>query len=184
MKIFGIGLSKTGTTTLGGALRLLGYNHLLGPDWESIFYWHVGDTQGLIQRAKQYDAFEDWPWSLVYREMAEAFPEAKFILTVRKDPEAWFDSSTRFRGKLGPSSLREQVYGYAMPTEENKKEHIAFYTRHTENVRAFFSDQPDRLLEVCWENGDGWPQLAAFLKLKKMPKQPFPHLNITNPKSG
>jgi hypothetical protein len=33
---------------------------------------------------------------------------------------------------------------------------------------------------VCWENGDGWKELANFLE-KPVPDQPFPHINKTVP---
>ena len=35
---------------------------------------------------------------------------------------------------------------------------------------------PDDLLEVCWENGDGWNELATFLGCE-LPTSPFPHAN-------
>jgi hypothetical protein len=43
-------------------------------------------------------------------------------------------------------------------------------------VRAYFAGRPDDLLEVCWEAGDGWKELASFLG-QPVPALPFPHLN-------
>ena len=50
-----------------------------------------------------------------------------------------------------------------------------FYEHHNEAVRAYFAGT-DRLLDVCWEEGDGWDELTGFLGLP-VPDAPFPHSN-------
>lgn len=55
-----------------------------------------------------------------------------------------------------------------------KEEHIAVYHRHNRGVRQHFSGREDALLEVCWEEGDGWEELCTFLNRPK-PDKPLPH---------
>jgi hypothetical protein len=50
------------------------------------------------------------------------------------------------------------------------------YLSHIQEIRDYFKDRPDDLLEICWENGDGWEKLANFLG-KPVPQEPFPHRN-------
>ena len=92
-KIFGIGFHKTGTTSLGEALKVLGYN-VTGPNW--INQGNIGRTHLARCRAlsHDFDAFQDNPWPLVYREMDAMWPDAKFILTMR-DSQKWIESQTK-----------------------------------------------------------------------------------------
>ncbi len=59
---------------------------------------------------------------------------------------------------------------------DHKTEHVRLYEDHLESVRDYFRARPNALLEVCWEEGDGWAELAAFLDLP-VPALPFPHPN-------
>ena len=90
-KVFGIGLSKTGTTSLYAALDRLGfrsgtYRHLraLGLD-----AWFRGDFSG--DPLGDYDALSDLPVGAFYRQLDRRYPGSKFILTHR-DRESWLAS--------------------------------------------------------------------------------------------
>ena len=37
-----------------------------------------------------------------------------------------------------------------------------FYENHLHNVREYFAGT-DRMIELCWEEGDGWPELCGFI---------------------
>ncbi len=177
MKVVGIGLNKTGTKSLRGCLLHWGYNHFTF-DLDSFHQYQRGDYDALWQTMRTHDSFEDWPWPLLYREIDAEFPGTKFILTVRKNPKVWFASLCKMAVRLGPLTDYEQhIYGYAMP-HGHKDEHIQFYEAHNQAVEAHFKDRPEQLLKVCWENGDGWQELADFLG-KPVPDQPFPHINKT-----
>jgi hypothetical protein len=93
-KVFCIGWQKTGTTSMGAALKILGYR--VG-GWESVngqlvLSWHEGNLAPIIARAQKFEAFEDFPWPLVYRELDARFYASKFVLTVRKDEQTWLRS--------------------------------------------------------------------------------------------
>jgi len=174
LKVFGIGLNKTGTKTLGACLSTLGFQNK-SYDFDLLRDWSSGDVKRIFQASDQYDSFEDWPWPLLYKEFDKRYPEAKFILTLRKDPRTWFESLCRHATRTGPTEARKIVYGYEMP-HQFVEEHIAIYNRHQEEVINYFQGRNDKLLTICFEKGDGWPELSGFLGLP-VPEVPFPHMN-------
>ena len=52
------------------------------------------------------------------------------------------------------------------------------YIRHTNEVEAYFEDQPRRLLVMNITQGDGWDLLCPFLD-KSVPDIMFPHANTS-----
>lgn len=174
MKIVGIGLNRTGTTTLGQCMRHWGLRHV-SCSREAFDLWREGDTENLLQLIDAHDSFDDWPWPLVYKEIDARYPGTKFILTRRKDPQTWFDSLCKHAVRTGPTDFRRYIYGYDMP-QDHAAEHIRYYEAHLEDVRTYFKDRPTDLLEVCWEDGDGWAELAAFLGFEA-PNAALPHVN-------
>jgi len=172
MKVFGIGLNKTGTTTLASCFQTLGFRHT-GCDLFLTQCVHRGEMKQIIERADQFESFEDWPCPLVYKEMDRRYSNAKFVLTRRSSPEVWYDSLKRHSLRTGPTEYRKMVYGYEMP-HGKKGEHIRIYRNHNEAVRSYFRGRDNDLLEVCWEEGDGWKCLCDFLNYP-IPKTDFPH---------
>ena len=174
MKIFGIGLNKTGTQALGACLRYWGLRHT-SYDRQAFELWRRGELEELFQLAENYDSFEDWPWALMYRELDQHFPDSKFILTRRESPQTWFQSLCHHAERGGPTVFRKQIYGFDLP-HHYPREHIEIYEKHNADVRAYFRDRPDKLHEVCWEEGDGWNELATFLNFMP-PDRPLPQRN-------
>lgn len=179
-KVFGIGLNKTGTSTLGACLRTLGFNHLYDVQRLSKFHFD-GDHASLFNIVDQYDSFEDWPIPLIYKELNDRYgDDALFILTERITPEAWVNSLSRHAKRInfeGARALRTKIYGYEGP-DGHEDEHIAFYNRHNAEVVDYFKErgEQDRLVTLCWEKGDDWDTLCGFLGVKK-PWVKFPHVN-------
>jgi hypothetical protein len=160
-KVFGVGLMKTGTTTLGGCLTTLGYRHR--PYYPKLIRQRYhGDEGALWDVAARYESFEDHPWPDIFRELDDRFPDARFILTVRRDSATWFRSLEQHAKRMGPTAERLIIFGYGWPGRK-RAEHIEHYEAHNDAVRAHFADRPDRLLEVCWETGSTWEDVAAFL---------------------
>lgn len=160
--VVGIGLNKTGTKTLRHCLNEWGYRTFTAHE-QAFNRYLAGDVDGVLDSMEGYDAFEDWPWPLVFREIDERFPAAKFVLTVRRDASTWFRSLCKMAVRMGPLRTYEQpIYGFSMP-QGHRAEHIAFYERHNAAVREHFRDRPDKLLEICWEADDSADALAAFL---------------------
>jgi len=173
-RVFGIGLNKTGTKTLGTCLTQLGYHHK-SVDKHAFELYKNGDLNSLFEIIDRYDSFEDWPWPLIYKEVDQKFPDSKFILTIRKSPETWFNSLCHHADYTGPTNYRKHIYGFAMP-HKHKQHHFDLYNYHIKDVIDYFKDRPEKLLTLCWENGDGWEKLTSFLGIA-CPDIPLPHAN-------
>lgn len=174
MKIVGVGLNKTGTKTLGVCLRHWQLKHV-SFSRKAFDLWRANDRAAWMTLVAEHESFEDWPWPLMFREIDSHFPGSKFILTRRINPDVWFESLCKHADRTGPTEIRKYIYGFDMP-HDHKREHVRYYEEHLESVRQHFKDRPEALLEVCWEEGSGWTELAQFLG-RPIPDVPFPHKN-------
>jgi hypothetical protein len=177
-KIFGIGFQKTGTTSLFYALKQIdlrvcdmlggGFNmpRIGSPDLG------IKALDWALEAVPRYDAFEDNPWPLLYREMDERFPGSKFILTVR-DPQKWIASvKDHF---ILPSATQAWVYGAAVPAGHEQL-YLDVYNRHNEAVKNYFQDRPNDLLVLDISKGNPWEAVAPFLGIET-PETPWPRAN-------
>ncbi|WP_376691947.1 sulfotransferase family protein [Wenzhouxiangella sp. EGI_FJ10409] len=177
-KVVGVGFSKTGTSTLAECLRTLGYRHC-SFNRELTRAVANGETMSALEKLRGFDSAADWPWPFLYREIDQTYPDTLFVLTVRRDAMTWVQSLKRQAEKRPGSPYREVVYGRRHP-HGHEEEMIARYEAHNSAVRAYFSSEPGRLLEVCWETGSGWGELCEFLD-KPNPNLPLPHANPSPP---
>ncbi len=189
LRVIGAGLGRTGTLSLKTAFEQhLGFKrcyhmgevseaaHPLWiaaadghPDWDRIF--------------DGYDATTDYPACSFWRELADYYPDAKVLLSVR-DPNKWFNSTqeTIFSPELiagmqsAPPSQREFIdkcvlagFGDHIHDREFM---VAHFNRHIEEVKRAIPK--DRLL--IFDVKEGWEPLCAFLGVP-VPQEPFPHVN-------
>jgi hypothetical protein len=189
LKVVGSGLGRTGTKSMQTALNMLGFgpcHHMVEvfmhpesmqlwvdaaegrPDWDAIF--------------KDYHAMVDYPGAAYWRQIADHYPDAKVLHTVR-DPDQWWESTQAtifspaspavqgqvdglpakfFAGFMGP--LRDHLQDRAWMTDH--------FRRHTEAVKAAIA--PERLL--IYQVGEGWDRLCAFLGVP-VPTEPYPSEN-------
>ena len=177
-KIFGIGWAKTGTTTLGKCFETLGYDHQ-SQDLGLVKDIAKGDLSRIMALAEKKETFEDWPWIILYKELDEAFPESRFILT-KRDPERWVQSYENMLANQGDASnemneIRRILYGLPFP-RVSRAQLIGRYEKHNAEVEDYFRGRSNDLLIVNWEAGHAWKELCAFLG-KETPNKPFPHAN-------
>ena len=183
-KIFGIGLSRTGTTSLAAALQTLGYHTL---------HWTNPQTNELIGLADAdgADALTDIPAAALFEEFFTRFPDARFIYTTRP-LEGWaasFTAHIQRQHNLGDfCALRAALQAGAdfpwgarylqimRPLYAAHPSAAAAYLHHDARVRGFFARQPERLLPLDIFAGAGWAPLCYFLGLP-VPAAPFPHHN-------
>jgi hypothetical protein len=99
LRVIGAGYGRTGTQTLKTALDQLGF----GPCYHMVEVfknpqavgWWIDAADGKPDWAKIFDGYNacvDWTPVTFYAQLAEAYPDAKVILTER-EPEAWFRST-------------------------------------------------------------------------------------------
>lgn len=188
MRIIGAGVGRTGTYSLKLALeKLLG-----GPCYhmmevfehpEHVTLWHSaasGQTVDWQQLFSGYAAGVDWPVCAFARELADVYPDAPVLLSVR-DFEPWWESAST---TIFPSSQRAEGMWKEMVTTlfnnkftgelDNKEACRKAFERHYENIRK---DIPaSRIVE--WRPGDGWEPICNALDLP-VPDESFPHRNTT-----
>jgi hypothetical protein len=177
VKVFVVGLSKTGTSTLHQMLSTLGYR-VCGPRKDLLARVRAGEISCVNGVLDEYDAFEDWPWPLTYKHVHEQLgPGAKFVLSLRSSTDKWLASVTEHALRTDPTKSMRLSYRYYRPfgREDEIRE---MYERHNEDVRRYFRPHPNQLLEFSLEKGDGWDKLCGFLG-EDAPSLPVPHANRT-----
>ena len=178
-KVFCIGFQKTGTSSMREALRQLGYR-VAGVYGRGKSLTELRDTyvQEGLALARSYDAVEDMPWPLIFRELDAAYPGSRFILTVR-ETDRWYRSIADHFG-ANPSPLQQLTYGEDAPAPVgHEARYRALYKAHSAAVRAHFVDRPGDLLIMNLEQGDGWAKLGAFLDVP-VPSGPFVRTNTSH----
>ena len=171
-KVFGIGFHKTATTSLADALSYLGYR-VAGPNWVD----HPNIAEEVYELAfdlvNRFDAFQDNPWPILYKELDRKFPRSKFILTLRPS-EDWIRSVVNhFNEKETP--MRQWIYGTGNP-KGNENTYLARYERHNREVMEHFRERCEQLLVFNITAGEGWTKLCPFLGVP-VPAIPFPCAN-------
>jgi hypothetical protein len=191
MQVIGAGLGRTGTQSLKLALERLGF----GPchHMEEVFA-RLGEQVPLWTEAARgapdwtaiYNGFGsavDWPTAGFVRELAEVYPDARFILTLRT-PDSWADSFGETIGPLMngvplPPEMQDWLaMGRAVLGRSGVHEGLgrdglmAAFQAHNDAVRGAIP--AGRLL--VFEVRDGWGPLCAFLGVP-VPDEPFPRTN-------
>ena len=181
-KIFGIGLSKTGTSSLHEALTRLGINSIHYPN-DEITYRELKSGNFNLSILKKYKAVADTPVVPYYPQLDKLFPGSKFILTVR-EMESWLVSVEKHWATAPAFEdqplkrefqefIRRAVYG---TIEFNKERFQYVYELHHKNVLDYFKNRPGDLLVMDICKGDGYEKLCPFLGLPVL-NEPFPHAN-------
>lgn len=175
-KVFCIGFQKTGTSSMRDALEQLGYR-VTGVFGRQTPLTELRETfvaTGL-EIADQYDAVEDMPWPLMFRELDAQFPGSKFILTLR-ETDRWYKSIADHFGP-NPYHIQQLTYGDDAPAPVgHESRYREVYERHNREVLDYFADRPQDLLIMRLEQGDGWDKLGAFLG-ETVPGGPFVRTN-------
>lgn len=185
LKIIGAGFGRTGTESLKTALEMLGFgpcHHMVEvlPSPDQMAAWVDVARGGPPDWDRIFDGYRsavDWPSAFYWRELAEYYPEAKVILSVRPANQ-WFESMDRTilsllrertPGAIGFELITKQVFN----NELDDREHvISAYERNNAEVKATFP--PERLL--VFSPGDGWEPLCRFLDVP-VPAVDYPHSN-------
>jgi hypothetical protein len=201
LRVIGAGFGRTGTASLRAALEQLGF----GPCYqtvdavehpERVEEWRAA-AEGRADWSRIFMGFQstvDWPGAVFWRELVDAYPEARVILTV-VDPESWYETArgTIFRAVRAPSAagrlmgriavqssptlrrldeiMRPLVWDGVFDGRFADREHaIRVFERHVREVRRRVP--PDRLL--VYRVSQGWPPLCEFLGVPVPAGCPFP----------
>jgi Sulfotransferase domain len=199
MRIVGVGFLRTGTTSLKLALERLGYGPCYHMRVLAAEPWRAADWAAVAHRPDAadwdriftgFDATVGSPGAAFWRQIVDAYPSAKVILTVR-DPQDWYDSAagTISRALAPPLPVRlltwrrrpgdhlDEVQRLTRDREggglfADRDQAVAFFAHHLAAVRAHVP--AERLL--IFDVRDGWPPLCSFLGVPE-PAEPFPREN-------
>jgi hypothetical protein len=166
---WGIGLPRTGTKSLAQALKVLGYENVRhNPQFEELATIRAGSDHGV---------------TIFYKYLDGRYPGSKFVLTTR-DLDEWLASMqwvldyVQLDKITGP--IREVTIMARMmlleTLEFDREKAIAAYHRHHADVKRYFADRPDDLLELRISEGEGWEKLCPFLGVE-IPAAEFPSAN-------
>lgn len=170
-KVFVIGFQKTGTTSLEHALQYLGYR-VYGGDKNLLKFDDPQSLNDYIQSLmKNWDAVQDMPWPLFYKELFQLFPNAKYILTIRPT-EKWIRSVVKYFASIRVP-MHQKIYD--VPCAEGYEDrYIEVYDEHNHNVESFFRDKDNFIIMEQGRNFD-YHTLCKFLEIEDIPKLDFPH---------
>jgi hypothetical protein len=179
-KIFGIGLNKTGTSSLHRALELLGYRslHWGGPHTYEDVMRAIDEHRPMLHYIEpEPDAISDVITITYYFFLADVqYPGSKFILTLR-DLDEWLDSRRRHVERNRQMLEAGQYEGVFLDVDLDSW--AAEYRRHETVVRAYFANRPEDLLAFRPADAD-WEPLCKFLG-HPVPDAPFPWENQYRP---
>ncbi len=205
LKVIGAGFGRTGTTSLKVALQALGFPCCHWSDLpaqpERVRLWEaVADGQPVAwdDVFNGYQATVDWPGVAFWRELIDAYPDAKVILSVR-DPDRWYDSIERrilysarqirtpgFESSALAKRFTPDLWRLAHMTEKvtvqrsfggclDREHVIAVFERHNQEVQRHVPAERLMVYEVT----QGWEPLCEFLGVPVPAGMPFPRLNDT-----
>jgi hypothetical protein len=185
-RIFGIGMHKTGTTSLHHALRILGLD---SAHWENAHWakaiWEEMRTSGTSRTLEKHYALSDLPIPLLYRELDDAYPGSKFILTTRNEASwiesvknHWSHEHNKFRGSWSTDPFTHRVHRELYGQKGFDAEiFLARFRQHNADVLEYFKYRrrdPQDLLVMDMDSGSSfWPELCDFLS-KPIPSTSYP----------
>jgi hypothetical protein len=185
-KVFCIGEAKTGTTSLEKTFKLLGY--LVGDQRAAemlLRHYIRRDFKPIIKYCRTAQVFQDNPFGLseTYKHLDRAFPNSKFILSVRDSPDQWYNFLVNSHAKkFGKGSvptadqlknanyvwkgwvwesLQEQ-FGVDERDPYNKEKLVRAYVKHNEDVIEYFRGR-DNLLVINLADPESFQKFLEFI---------------------
>jgi hypothetical protein len=203
-KVFCIGFNKTGTTSLLHSLKAHGYIFgNFGQGERLIDSYSIRDFGKIVDYCRYGSAVKDVPLSLpqVFIALDQSFPKSKFILTIRDNPDQWYESITRFHsitfgnGTDIPTyndlincvycyrgwawKYIHECYGTDIDDPYNKSKMIQCYERHLDDVEIYFRNRRNDLLVINVAERTSYHKMCEFLHLDPLSDE-FPWRNKTN----
>ena len=202
-KIFCIGANKTGTTSVEKALIDHGFK--MGNQSKAqnlIENYKNRDFKSIIKYCKTAEAFQDAPfsWHYTFMFLDQAFPYAKFILTVRDNEEVWYKSIVSFQtklfGKNGDIPTKEDLSQAHRTSKRtvwdnmnvrheldekdpyNKDMLVNYYLTHNKAILDYFRFK-DNLIVINLAENNVYQRYCDFLGLKPLYDN-FPWENKTS----
>lgn len=189
LEVLGVGVSRTGTTSLYRALQQLklapayhGGMHRMGHAKKWLALMEDPEHASLKFLHKFRSSAGDTPFFALWEPLAKRIPDAKVILTVR-NPADWYDSYIEAlysrwtdKDKTNPHPLTAWVrkkFFHNLVGPDHRTHMINTFMRHVDAV--YRTIDTDRLL--IFDVREGWGPLCTFLE-RPIPNTKFPHANF------
>lgn len=183
-RIFGIGMHKTGTTSLHTALTLLGFDsaHWTSAHWAKAIYREM-TTLGRSLTLERHYAISDLPMPLLYKQLDQTYPGSKFILTTRHEVywlnsihKHWSPVYNQYREQWNSDPFTHKVHRLLYGQKGFDAEiFLARFRAHNREVAEYFKDRSGDLLVMDGEENAGWLELCGFLG-RPIPSVPYPRV--------
>lgn len=198
-RIFGIGLGRTGTSSLNNALNLLGF--------DTIHYnTTIKSIDDVYRIFENYEGYVDVPMASIYKDVDKLYPNSKFILTVRNAiywaesvkayTKEWLKMQKETENMLTDEMLETRnktinflkdygtsIYGDYLPeiidTPKINAILLETYYRHFNQVTKYFEGREEDLLILDVSEQNAFTQLAEFLN-REAPQPNMPVRNTIN----
>lgn len=171
-KIFGIGMSRTGTTSLFILLESLGFRgrHFIEELVRNADY-NIPDEMELLI---------DSPVPLLYKNLDKKYPGSKFILTIR-NKKSWLESMKWMfnHGKViwnWPTFTHNYHKKFYHTTRFNRFILSKHYDNFHKEVQDYFKDRPKDLLVIDIDKPINISVICTFLDVP-FKEIPFPKTN-------
>ena len=192
-KVFGIGLSRTGTKSLTVALNTLGWHIAHYPTDEQTLQ-DLRSTNANFRILRQINGITDLTVVPFYSQLDQLFPNSQFILTVRHREQwlrslrqHWDYAEQQYQLADNPADwipvleatrlLKMSVFGRH---DFHSGHMLATYEKHCTDVLEYFQQQPHKLLVLDICAGEGWEKLCPFLGCDML-EHPFPYVEFRQP---
>lgn len=195
MKIFGIGLNKTGITSLSYALRMLEFKIVqcsFDPELveKTINSNKYNINQFKVKLIDEIDGLTDIQSCILYKQFDHCYPESKFILTTR-NKEEWLEScymvydikqkiyDKTIIGKIVSPTFQKLRYAF-YGCDYDREKWGDIYDKYHQNVFDYFKNRLNDLLviDVNLSDNEKWKKMCNFLN-KKILHIKYPKLNVT-----
>jgi len=129
-RVFVLGAARTGTTSLAIYLEEAGFatKHFFPEEAGYIDFASAEDNARAVLAyiaAAPETAFCDHPVRAFWRELADAYPDAHFILSRRESPQKWRASAERYFAELGAAVDIDAAYLDYVVTNARIEDHFA-----------------------------------------------------------
>ena len=188
LKVIGAGLARTGTASLKVALEQLGVGRcyhmtdvLQNPPRAKVWVDAANGNRDWDEIFADYGATVDYPGATFWEELADHYPDAKILLTIR-DPNKWFESTNetvmspeliKFIKKSPFGELMQRIIFDTLDNRMHEREFmVSYFEKRTADIIA--SVPADRLL--VFQVKEGWGPLCEFLGVP-VPDGDFPRVN-------
>lgn len=185
-RIFGIGMHKTGTTSLHVALQMLGFSsaHWQSAHWAKSIFLEMKALKKSTTLEHFY-ALSDLPLTVLFKELDAAYPNSKFILTTRNE-DKWVRSvKNHWNGDLNKyrSQWNTDPFTHTIHRELYGQKHFDYdvflqrFRSHNAEVLEYFRTRPDDLLVLNIDKvANMWHPLCGFLQ-REVPAVDYPRYN-------